>query len=59
MKVKLIIKKQRDGKHFKSVLTHIKVIDNEGKHVKFAKHSDEILEYLHNIQINISDNITI
>lgn len=56
MKIKLIIKKQRAGKYFNTVITHIKLLDEDGKYVKFTKHDNEILEHIQSLEIPISDD---
>jgi len=40
-------------------LERIKIIDNNGKYIKFAPHNDSIMEFLQEIEIELPDYIDI
>lgn len=40
-------------------LERIKVLDSEGKYIKFSPHNDSIMEYLQTIEIELPDYIDI
>ena len=56
MKVQLIFKKEK-WQHFdKTLLTHIK-ITKDGRYVKFAKHTNDLLEQIQKQEFDIDESL--
>jgi len=56
MKAKLIIKKVKDEKGFPiTKITHIKLMNDNGKYIKFLKHDDDLIEFLQQINFNLPE----
>ena len=57
MKAKLIIKKQKLEGFERTLITHIKILDDNGKYCKFAKHGQDLIDYIQEIEIDIDQLI--
>lgn len=54
MKLQLIIKQNPSKFGYNETrITHIKILDDEGKFIKFAKHEPELIEEIQNSTINL------
>jgi hypothetical protein len=58
MKIKLIHRQTRSAKGFVYTnLTHVKVVDDNGKFLAFAKITPELLNFISNIAIEAPDEL--
>lgn len=57
MKITLTHKKTMVNGRPVTTLTHIKAMTDDGKYIKFAKHTPALLDYLDNIEINTPERL--
>lgn len=56
-KLKMIIKKEKDQKWFYiTKITHLKIMDENWKYIKFIKHNENILDFLQAQEFILDDN---
>ena len=55
MSIKLVFKKRMCDGHEITQLTHIKVMDENGKYIKFAKHTDKNIEAISQLNLKLNN----
>lgn len=58
MKIKITIKKETGAQGFPvTKITHIKAMKNDGTYVKFAKHTDKLIDIIQRMLIDVPDEV--